>query len=104
MNKLILILSLFALAACTTPIEIKSKPISKAPLVLPSVDEYAPRQVKFIIVTKENIDEILSKHLVLFALTAKGYEALSLNTTDIKKLIQQLLAKQKALGLYYIEN
>jgi len=100
MNKL-LALALILLSGCTAPIEVTTKPITKAPLVLPQVDEYTPQEVRFIVVTKSNIAAIMNEHQVLFALTTKNYEALAINTAAIKTLIIQLIAIQKALMLYY---
>lgn len=52
--------------------------------------------MKWVIITPENVDEkfaaIRSGELVLFALTADGYEALGLNLSDIRANIDQYKA------------
>jgi len=64
--------------------------------IVPGVDPLNLRDVNFIIITPENQEEVfadLDKDKVLIALTADGYEKLSLNISDIRALIQQ----QKAI-------
>lgn len=54
------------------------------------------RDVNWVIITPENVEEkfaaIRSGELVLFALTADGYEALGLNLSDIRANIDQYKA------------
>ena len=84
---------------------VDSEPLAKAPLVLPQVDEYAGREVVWVTVTKENIEEIWSQlsdtgeAVVLIALTPTGMRSLTLNMADLLKLVQQ----QQSLIIAYQE-
>ncbi len=82
------------------PVEVRTIQISRPAPVVPTVDQLQLRDVKWTIVTPDNIDEVfasLSGETVLFAVTADGYESLSLNISDIRAMIQQ---QQKILALY----
>lgn len=87
----------------TKTIEVSTTPIKKPELVLPVADEVHLRQVKWIVLTEDNIDakleELTSSNqpIVLFALTSDGYENLGLNTSDIRALVQQ---QQKIIAAY----
>ena len=65
------------------------------------------RDVKWIVVNKDNIDVVLADlsknggNIVMFALTDKGYEALSLNTADLRQLIMQQQAIIAGYEQYY---
>lgn len=88
------------------PIEVSKVPVEKAPLVLPSVDVVTLREIKWVIITPENYEEILkgkdeNSSFALFALTSKGYESLSLNIGDIMALIKQQKAIISAYEKYY---
>ena len=54
------------------------------------------RDVNWVIITPENVDEkfaaISSGELVLFAVTAQGYENLALNLSDVRANIDQYKA------------
>jgi len=102
--------ALLLLGACAKQIEplvISTKPIDKPPLVLPKADVIKTRDVNWVIITPENFEKIfaeLSKNgdpIVMFALTADGYEALSLNQNDIRTYIQQQQAILYAYSAYY---
>lgn len=59
---------------------------------VPTPDELSLREVKFIVVTPENAVETfnnLKGDKAIFALTAKDYENISLNLSDINAYIQQ---------------
>ena len=58
------------------------------------------KEVNFIVITEDNIDEInlLVKEGVSFvSLTSKGYENLSLNIAELKRYLEQ----QKEIVIYY---
>jgi hypothetical protein len=88
-----------ALTACSTnkpqPIEISAKPIQKPQLNLPPVDELRLREVDWIVVNRDNIEEKLAEleangvPIGLYILTGEGYENLGLNISDIRALVQQ---------------
>ena len=59
---------------------------------VPTPDELNLREFKFIVVTPENVVETfnnLKGDKAIFALTAKDYENMSLNLSDIRAYIQQ---------------
>lgn len=93
----------------TAPIKIKSEPVERIPLAVPEVDPYQHREVKWIVVTPENAEEVFTRlaekgqPVVLFALTDKGYEALALNTSDQIKMSRQMKAVIEAYKEYYLK-
>jgi len=88
---------------------VTSAPIKRPELVLPPVDELNMRDVEWVIITRENMDAQLSKltaggaPLAMFVLTGDGYEALALNFSDIRALVQQQQAIIFAYERYYKE-
>jgi hypothetical protein len=82
-------------------------PIERPALVLPQVDQFHARDVSWIIITPENVNQIFAdlqdsnKSLVVFGLTDDGYQNISLNITDILKLVQQQRAIIAAYKDYY---
>ena len=105
---LIALTSLFLLSACGStpeiepirPVEVRTVQIPRPAPIVPSVDQIQLRDVKWIIITPENVDEVfasMSGEMVLFAVTTSGYEALALNLSDVRSMIQQ---QQKIIALY----
>ena len=102
-------LVLFLSACATQPktIEISSKPIDKPTLVLPTADALNLREVKWIIITPENAEQVLKTlpttggKVAVFALTDKGYQNLSLNINDLRTYVQQLQSIIVAYEGYY---
>lgn len=93
-------MSLLLLNGCSTPkvepvtsVQVKTIEIPRPAPIVPSVDQLNLRDVKWVIITPDNIDEkfaeIKDGDLVLFALTKDGYENLSLNLSDIRMNIEQ---------------
>ena len=94
-------MSLLLLSGCsTTPkvepvtsVEVKTVEIARPAPIVPSVDQLSLRDVNWIILNPENIDEkfaeIKNGDLVFFALTKDGYENLSLNLSDVRMNIEQ---------------
>ena len=100
----------FALSGCSTnppKVAIQIKPADRVPLNLPNTDTINQKEVKWIIVTSENVEEVfhkLTKNGVdgaIFGLTDTGYENLSLNIASIRKLVQQQQAIIIAYEEYY---
>jgi hypothetical protein len=98
------------LAGCATPvkqIEVSAKPIEKPALTLPKVAKVKMRDVKWKIVNKENVNQIIAEmeksgdSVVFFTLTDKGYEALALNIADLRKLVMEQQAIIAAYDQYY---
>lgn len=108
--KIVLIILALSLSGCSLfqskEITVSDVPIEKVPLILPQVDQYQSREVQWVIVTPENYNEIIRDiqrrgSSALFAMTSKNYENLSLNQTDILKLIKQQKELINAYQLYY---
>lgn len=64
-------------------------------------DQVSLREVEWVVLNRERLEELLSENpnqeIVLFALSAKGYENLSLNMQELLRYIQD----QKNIILYY---
>lgn len=97
--------TLLFLASCSKPsapietVKVVTQEVLPPKPVVPKVDVLTMREVEWLIVTPDNVDEIFAKMevKVLFALTTDGYEAVSLNLSDVRKLIDQ---KNKIIVLY----
>jgi len=111
MKLKILLLTSFAilLSGCSifgTPvkqIETVKVEVEKPRLNLPNPQPLDLRDVKWVIVTRENAEEVFAElekkgqPIAIFGLTAEGYEALSLNIADIKTYI----GTQKEIMIQY---
>lgn len=106
-------LTLLLVSACSKPvqeIQVSAKPVDKPELVLPYADPIKTRDVQWIIITPENYEEVFNElakkgqPIVLFALTDKGYENISLNLSDIRAYIQQQQAIIAAYEGYYKQS
>ena len=75
------------------PLEVVTKPLERTPLDLAMPDPIKSRNIAWIVVTPENVDEIFKQmeskgqNLVLFALTDDGYQELAINMVDIRNFI-----------------
>lgn len=68
--------------------------------VVPAVDQLQLREVNWTIVTPDNVNEVFAAmpgDAVLFAVTTDGYEALALNLSDVRAMVQQ---QQKIIAIY----
>lgn len=108
LTRTILLSSLLLVAACATkPIEISASPIDKPTLMVPTVSKINSRDVKWVVVNRDNFNQVMADiekkngNVVLFALTDKGYEALSMNVADLRQLVQQQQAIIAAYEKYY---
>ena len=92
--------------------ELQSYKIEKKrePLALPMPEPLSLVDVEWIVVTKDNVDEVMEKvkaeggDYALFAVTDEGYKKLSLNFADIRNKLyeqQQIILSYKE---YYEEN
>lgn len=105
---------LLLLSGCATPqpkvIEISAKPIDKPQLIVPSADRLNLRDIQWIVITPENVDDVMAKlsasggKVAVFALTDKGYENLALNINDLRTYITQLQAIIVAYEGYYKDS
>lgn len=91
-------MTLLFLASCGTTVEtvesveVRTVQVKPPKPIVPTPDQLELREFKWIIVTPENIEEVFNNmrgEKVLFALTTSGYEAVSLNLSDVRALIQQ---------------
>lgn len=79
-------------------------------MVLPSADRIVTRQVEWIIITENNYKQVFerlkneNKDIVLFGVTAEGYENLALNISDLRAHIEQKNAIILAYRKYYIDS
>lgn len=98
--KILLLSSVVLLTGCASifgpsvkQIETVKVEVSKPALNLPNPEPLSLRETKWVVITKENADKIFEEleakgqPVALFALTADGYEALSINIADIKTFI-----------------
>jgi len=109
MTKYLLISALVFLAACSSsqeietaaPVEVRTVQVPRPAPIVPEVDQLRLRNVQWIIITPENIEEkfaqIQSGEIVLFAVTAEGYENIALNLSDVRALIAQ---QQRIIAIY----
>lgn len=105
-----LVLLTSACGKATEEIKVSAKPVEKPRLILPEADILRLREVNWIVVTPDNVDEVFEslntdrKALALFALTEDGYESISLNVNDLRVLIQQLNSIIVAYENYYLDS
>ena len=97
--KILLLSSVILLSGCALfrepvkQIETVKVEESKPALELPSPEPLKLRETKWVVVTRENAEQIFEEleasgeAVALFALTADGYEALSINIADIRTFI-----------------
>ncbi|MFA7407855.1 MAG: hypothetical protein WCY93_08595 [Anaerolineaceae bacterium] len=81
-------------------IEVRTLEVERPKPIVPPVDQLRLREIEWHILTPENIDEHFANirgDRVVFALTPEGYEALSLNLSDIRAMIQQ---QQRVIAIY----
>ena len=108
--KNIILLSVLAvfLTSCGSSvqeIQVTTVEVSKTPLNLPNPDPLQLQDVEWIIITKDNANEIFERiksaggEYALFAVEDTGYEKLQINFTDIRNK----LAEQRQLLLAYRE-
>jgi len=75
------------------PIEITTKAADKTPLDIPNPDPLKLKPIEWVLVTPGNQEEIFSKlessgeDLVIFALTADGYQSLAVTIAELRNLI-----------------
>lgn len=106
-------LALLLLSSCASvppSITVSSKPIEKPTLIVPPVDTLTMAEVKWIIVTEENLDEVIAdlkksgQPLAIFGLSGQGYENLSTNFSAIRALVQQQQTIIAAYKQYYEQS
>lgn len=96
--KYLAVISFAFLAACSSPVtKIVEKPvaINRPAPVLPTVQPITQQTIEWIIITEDNVQEILAKleadnkRIVFFAVTPENYEVLMMNIGDVRRYIMQ---------------
>ena len=107
-NIILLIVLAMFLTSCSKSVQeikVTTVEVSKTPLNLPNPDPLKLQDVEWIIITKDNANEIFERiksaggEYALFAVEDTGYEKLQINFTDIRNK----LAEQRQLLLAYRE-
>lgn len=81
-------------------VEVRTVETKRPAPIVPEVDQINLRTVSWKVITPENIDEVftsMSGDAVLFAVTSAGYEALALNLSDVRAMVQQ---QQRIIAIY----
>ncbi len=102
LKNLMLISLAFMLVACgTKPVEIIATPEPPVVIHPPPPPQLNMREVKWTLFNREKLEQMLEEYpdqeIVLFALSAQGYENLSLNFEEVIGYI----ADQKGIIIYY---
>ena len=106
---LVILLSSCSSLQQVLPVEVSTRPVEKPELTLPRVDELRMREVSWIVINQDNVDQVFedlkSKNIPVgvYALTGEQYENLGLNFSDIRALVQQQQAIIVAYEKYYKE-
>ena len=93
--------------AVPVPLEIRTQPVEKPELILPTTDVLRMRDVEWTIITENNYEEVFTnlgkdgKIVAIFGLSEKGYSNLGLNLSDLRSYIQQQQAIILAYKNYY---
>lgn len=100
----------FSLSGCGSffgsrvkPIEVQTKAVERTRLELPEPAPIQARDIKWLIVTPENVDQVFADlkeqniDLALFAITDEGYEQLALTMAEIRNYI----ASQRSVIIKY---
>jgi len=107
--KYVALFFVLILAACSSPaeieqvipVEVRTIEVQRPAPIVPSVDQLRLRSVEWIVITPDNVEEsfarIQSGELVLFAVTAEGYENIALNLSDVRAMIEQ---QQRVIAIY----
>ena len=106
---LVILLSSCSSLQQVLPVEVSTRPVDKPELTLPRVDELRMREVSWIVINQDNVDQVFedlkNKNIPVgvYALTGEQYENLGLNFSDIRALVQQQQAIIVAYEKYYKE-
>jgi len=108
----LLTLTTFLLTSCGSvpkSVTYTPKPVERPELILPETKTLNMRNVDFIVMTRENVEEEFAKlekdgkAIVIFGLDAEDYEKLSFNIADILELLDQQQSVIVAYREYYEE-
>lgn len=99
-----------ALAGCAsteTKMYVKPEVVERPKLEVPTPAPVSQLRFDWIVITKENAEQKFAEIekrggvVTLFALTPQGYQNLSLNTSELRRYIQQQNAVIAAMKKYY---
>lgn len=105
MRILLIISSLFLLSACSgvKVVDVKANVVEQTVIHPPLPAQLSMRKVDWTVFNRAKIEQLLAdypdREIVLFALSAKGYENLSLNVGEIIRYVKE----QKNVIIYYRE-
>jgi hypothetical protein len=116
MKYLILTAAVLTLAACQTapfetiprPVVVQAPPIERPPLNLPTIDPLNARDVQWVVVTPNNVDEVFREMTArgqapaLFAVDERGYENIAINTQESLRVILQQQSVIEGYREYYL--
>lgn len=97
-NALGFSLALLLVSGCggtTKTITVAAAPLERPALVVQRPDPVRLREVKWVVITPENVDAVLAdlsangQEQVLISLSPKGYENLAVNISDLRAYIEQ---------------
>ena len=75
------------------PLTITTRPLEKTPLALPDPPPLSTKPIKWRVITPDNVDAVWEKlgqdgeDLVVFAITADGYQQLAVTIAELRNLI-----------------
>lgn len=110
MKKLLLLPFLITLGACSATgpkVYVAPEAMDRAKFVTPEIAPVDQLNIEWSIINKENANEKLSAQekktgsSTFFALSAQGYQNLSINVGELRRYIQQQKATIEALKKYY---
>lgn len=105
MKYILVLLSMLVIAGCgMKDVDIKATPVQPVVIHPPIPDQLQMRGVEWTVFNREKIEKLLTDYpnqeIVLFALSAKGYENLSLNMAEVIRYLKE----QKGVIIYYREE
>lgn len=106
MKYAIVLLSALFLSGCfgAKKVDIKADPVEPTVIHPTLPDQLQMREVKWTVFNREKLEQLLAdfpnQEIVLFALSAKGYENLSLNMAEVIRYLKE----QKGVIIYYREE
>lgn len=100
---LIIFYALLSVVGCSSPIEVKKEEQERVHLNLQDTQPVIMKDLEWVIITPDNYQEVFDElqtngyKVVLFGLTEKGYEDLSINMEELKGYI---IEQSVILGAY----
>ena len=110
-NLTLSVLGFTLLSACSTtpaPVEITTVATSRPALVLPKADPIITRNIEWVVITRDNVEEkflelgVAGNSVVIIGLAGADYENLALNLNDLRTFIQQQNSIIIAYENYYV--